>query len=389
MDPLFATLVLILLALLGSRFSFSTRRVPVGPRLLFRTGVHFPVLGYLLGPGGLGLLSGDAVIQLEPLLALGLGWIGLLFGMQLDRDALRQFPMGYHLLALGQAALAYAFFLGIGLVLLELADQRSGGATLLLLGGAATASITTPAGVAMISSNFLARGRVRQLLFFIASVDALVGIVALQVAYALYHPTTPVGEIGPLPVLNWILVGVGLGVVCGIIFLWLLRPRPGREELVLYLLGIAALGSGAALQLQLSPIFVCVVMGTVVANLAPDRQRIFQALEKWEKPIYVVLLLLAGALVTVPTWWVLPLAAGYIVVRAVAKWSGSALLVPLIPLPFRAPRTLGLGLIPQGGISLALAVSVVLTYSGLTLPDGTRGVELLFAVIVLGVVVSE
>jgi len=49
MDPLVATLVLILLALLGSRLSFSTERIPAGPRLLFRTGTHFLVLGFLLG----------------------------------------------------------------------------------------------------------------------------------------------------------------------------------------------------------------------------------------------------------------------------------------------------------------------------------------------------
>lgn len=389
MDPLLTTLVLILLALLGARFTFSTQRVPAGPRLLFRTGIHFLVLGYLLGPGGLSLLTDEAVTRLHPLVALGLGWVGLLFGMQLDRETLRQFPPGFHLLALSQATVAFGLFLLIGLAGLELIGQRGEGTTLLIVGAAATACMSTPAGVAMVSANFLVRGPVRQLLFFIASVDALVGIVALQVAYVVYHPGSVLAGVGSPPAVVWFLLAVGLGVVCGIIFVWLVRPRPGREGLVLYLLGIAALGSGVALQLQLSPIFVCVVMGAVVANLAPDPQRVFQALEKWEKPIYVVLLLLAGALVTLPTWWILPLALAYALVRLGAKWMGNVVTVPLIPLSFPVPRSLGLGLIPQGGISLALAISLVLTYSGLILPDGTRGMELLFAVIVAGVVLSE
>ncbi|HSR42270.1 MAG TPA: hypothetical protein VLL48_08865, partial [Longimicrobiales bacterium] len=302
MDPLLATLVLIVLALLGARFSFSTQRVPAGPRLLFRTGIHFLVLGYLLGPGGLGLLTGEAVGQLQPLVALGLGWVGLLFGMQLDRETLRQFPLGFHLLAVAQAALAFALFFGIGVVGLELAGRSGEIATLILVGAAATASMSTPAGVAMVSANFLARGKVRQLLFFVSSIDALVGIVAIQTAYSLYHPGSLLAVLGSPPAAAWFLLALGLGIVCGILFVWLVRPRPGREELVLYLLGIASLASGAALQLQLSPIFVCVVTGAVVANLAPDRQRVFQALEKWEKPIYVVLLLLAGALLTLSTW---------------------------------------------------------------------------------------
>ena len=45
MDPLLSTLILILLALLGARFSFSSIPVPQGPRLLLRTGVHFLFVG--------------------------------------------------------------------------------------------------------------------------------------------------------------------------------------------------------------------------------------------------------------------------------------------------------------------------------------------------------
>ena len=40
-DPLVGTLALLLVALLGARVSFSSERVPPGPRLLFRTGTHF------------------------------------------------------------------------------------------------------------------------------------------------------------------------------------------------------------------------------------------------------------------------------------------------------------------------------------------------------------
>ncbi len=56
MDPLLTTLGLVLVALLGARLSFSTQSVPAGPRMLLTTGVHFLALGYLLGPGALGLL---------------------------------------------------------------------------------------------------------------------------------------------------------------------------------------------------------------------------------------------------------------------------------------------------------------------------------------------
>ena len=388
MDPFVSTLILILLALLGARFSFSSISVSPGPRLVFRTGTHFLFLGLILGPHVLGLLTDGAIRQLFPLLGLGLGWIGFLFGLQLDRRNLSHFPPAFLILALGQAVFTFLFFLGVGWLGLMVLGFGGRVEVLLLMGAAATACISTPAGVALISTTFRVKGKVRDLLFFVASLDALVGIVALQATYALFPPGAMVGEISLAPGLLGILAALGVGVVCGILFLWLTRPRPGGEELVLFLLGIAAFSSGAALQLQLSPLFVSVIMGAVVANLSPEPQRVYRVLQEWEKPIYVVFLMLAGALLSFPTPWIVPLAVAYALVRGSGKLLGNMAMVRIVPLPFQTPKRFGLGLIPQGGISLAMAISGVLTYSGLVMGE-MSAVNLLFAVVVLGVILSE
>ncbi len=388
MHPILPPLILILVALIGARFSFSTLRAPPGPRLVLRTGTHFLLIGFLLGPHVLGLLSQDSLRQLFPLLGMGLGWIGFLFGLQLDRRNLSHFPIALHLLAIGQAALVFFLFVGVGGLVLTGAGFSQRTPMLLLLGAAASACISTPAGIALISTNYRVVGRVRDLLFFVASVDALVGIAALQTIYALFPP----GDLGiGLPLLSrltWIVAALGLGVICGILFLWLTRPRPGSEEMVLFLLGIAAFASGAALQLQLSPLFVSVVMGSVVANFSPDPQRVFRVLHEWEKPIYVVFLLLAGALLDFSTPWIAVLALGYAILRGGGKVIGNLAMIRVLPLEVTPPRRFGLGLIPQGGISLAMAISGVLTYGGLVL-NGMDAADLLFAVVVLGVLLSE
>jgi hypothetical protein len=234
----------------------------------------------------------------------------------------------------------------------------------------------------------MVRGKVRDLLFFVASLDALVGIAGLQAVYALFPP----GDLGiglpVLPRLAWILAALGLGVICGILFLWLTRPRPGGEEMVLFLLGIAAFASGAALQLQLSPLFVSVTMGALVANFSPDPQRVFRVLQNWEKPIYVVFLMLAGAILKFSTLWIPVLAMAYALLRGVGKVLSNLIMTRIIPLGFEPPKRFGLGLIPQGGISLAMAISGVLTYGSLNL-NGRNAGDLLFAVVVLGVLFSE
>lgn len=394
MDPLLSTLALILLALLGARFTFSTEAIPPGPRLLFRTGTHFLVLGILIGPNVLGLVGEQALTALYPLLALGIGWIGFLFGLQLDRSHLREFPRGFLVVALGQAVLTLLVFYGVGRVALELTGFGDRVSHLMLWAAAATACISTPAGVAMVSANFLVRGNVRQLLFYVASVDALVGIATLELVLAHFRPGDLVqGVGGGVGVgggggVEWVVAAVGLGVVTGVILLWLTRHRPTRDELVLYLLGTAALASGTAFRLELSPLFVTVTAGAIVANLSPDRQRVFVALHKWEKPVYVVVLILAGALIGYPTHWILPLAALYVAVRILGKGLGGAVMARAVPLPFRPPTRLGFGLVPQGGISLAMAVSWILLYPDLHI-GSVDASALLFDVIVLGVVVSE
>ncbi|MEJ2207007.1 MAG: cation:proton antiporter [Gemmatimonadota bacterium] len=387
MDPILGTLVLILVALLGARISFSTERVSPGPRLLFRTGMQFLVIGFLLGPSGLSLITDEAAQQLSPLLALGLGWVGFHFGLQLDRESLRHFKLRVHLVALGQALLSFALFLGGALALLELFGIAADVPLLLPLGAAATAAVTTPAGIALVSSNFLVRGKVRDLLFLIGSLDAVVGITALQLTYSFYRPSLP-GNPAAGGSLLYTAAATALGLALGIVFTWLTRRRPRSEELVLYVLGACAFTAGAALQWGLSPLFLSAVMGFTVANLGRERARVFLLLQRWEKPVYLIFLLLAGALLRIPGVWVFALAAGYALLRALAKVLGAAAMAASVPLGFDVPRRLGFGLIPQGGISIAMAVSGVLLYSDLEV-RGVAAETTLFTVIVVGVMLSE
>lgn len=388
MDPLLATLILIILALVGARFSFSTTNIAQGPRLFSRTGTHFILIGFVLGPSVLNLVTRESLEHLFPFFALGFGWVGFLFGMQLKRDTVRAFTAHLHRFAAGQALLAFVFMTAIGLAGLLLFGRLGRVEALLVLLASATACTSAPAGIAMVSSNFLVREPSRDMLFFAASVDGIVGIILLQLIYAGYHPADALGPLGELPALVWTLLAVSIGVLCGIIFVWLTRRRTNVEELVLFIMGIAAFTAGAALQLRLSPLFVSVTMGAVVAHLVPDPRRVLRVLAKWEKPSCVIMLILAGALVGFPTLWIIPLTLLYTVLRGCAKVAGASAMVRIETPPFPTPRFLGLGLIPQGGISLVMALSALLTFYGLEL-GGVDVSQALFSVVILGVVLSE
>jgi Kef-type K+ transport system membrane component KefB len=385
MSPLVGVLILVLLGLIGSRFAFDPERAPLGPRLLLATGLHFLLLGLLLGPI-LGLLSLAVIGQLESLFALGLGWIGLLFGLQLDRSQLSQFPPAFLLFSLAQAVVAFALFAGLAVLGVLLFGALQPGVEVAIFAAAATAAVSTPAGIALISRTFQVQGPLTRLVFYVASLDACVGILALQVTYVVYHPSTAV--VGGLGWGIWLAIAVATGVVFGVIFLWLTRPKPERDELTLFLLGLALFEAGTALYLGLSPLFVCMLTGAVIANLSPSRKRVYSILQRWEKPIYVVVLILAGAMLGAGAWLALPLALAYAALRAAAKYAGSRAARRIVPTGIEIPPALGLALVPQGGISLAMALSAALTYGAIVGPEGTA-IQMAFATIVVAVAVSE
>ncbi len=381
MNPILTVLLLALIGLLGAQLGFAQRQVPLGPRIFIAIGGPFLFLGFVLGPHLTRILSYQTVDLLTPLVALGLGWIALLFGLQLDLDHLRQFPLRYLALAWLQAAVALGIVFSIAYLVTDAWYELEFRGV--LLAAAATACVSTPAAIALISNTYGARGPVTRLLFYVASLDAAVGIVALGLTHAAHH--TDVLEIGvAFSLFEWFLFSILLGVFFGILFLSLTRIRPRTQELMLLLLGLVLFAAGTAFYLRLSPLFVCMITGVVIGNLSPLRRRVYVALSEWEKPIYIMMLVLAGALLQFPTWWILPLVAAYVAARILAKWAGGLLASRLHSEEIHVPASFGLALTPQGGLSLAMAISFILIY----VPTGPE-LDVFFATVVIAVGISD
>ncbi len=385
MNPIITVLLLVLIGLLGAELTFSQRQVPLGPRIFITIGGPFLFLGFALGPHAAQILSGETVDLLTPLLALGLGWVGVLFGLQLDRGHLSQFPPGYMALAWLQALVA--FFIVFGIAYLIADSWFSLRIDAILLAAAATASVSTPAAIALVSNTYRARGRITRLLFYVASLDAAVGIVVLGLTHAARQAELP-GRGVALSLLEWFIFSALLGIFFGVVFLSLTRIRPRTQELTLLLIGLVLFASGTSFYLSLSPLFVCMVAGVMIGNLSPMRRRVYAALSGWEKPIYIMMLVVAGALLQFSSWWIAPLVAAYVVARILAKWVGGVVAQRFGPRGIELPRRFGLALTPQGGLSLAMAISFVLIYVP-TEPELTAAVNVFFATVVIAVGISD
>jgi len=358
--------LLLVIALIGYRRTFTRLKLPRGARLVFLTGTEFILVGVALGDQLIGLLDEQTIRSLTPLFSLGLGVIGLIFGVQLELDKIYRFPTRYLLMTLIQAIVTMlVVFWPVYLILGRLFGAE--GQPIILLASmvlAATAACTAQTALALIAREFSLRGaRVMELLRYISSVDAVLGLLVLHFALCMMQ-TRPVLEFDAGVSFQWLALSLLVGGVAGFLLHLLTRVRCSDEELLIFVLGMAVFAGGIALFLRLSPLFVNAIMGMVVANLPGSRNRIFQLLARLEKPFYIVFLILAGAIWHPGSTWALPLAMLYLGLRLVGKTCGGYLAAGAAPDDSRPPRALGLGLVSQGGIAVAMVMNYYQLSSG-------------------------
>jgi hypothetical protein len=170
-----------------------------------------------------------------------------------------------------------------------------------------------------------------------------------------------------------VLLALGLGTAVGFIaYAVLARAKNADAEAMVLLLGSVAFASGLAGYLRLSPLVVCFLAGLIVANLPGGRQRTTLAvLERVERPIYLLFLVVAGSLWTSPSaaGWLLMIA--FVVMRLAGQSAGLAWARRngLDPSDFHSPLES-----PMGALSIAVVVSAQVLFAGGALPWITTSV---------------
>jgi len=375
--------LLLLIALVGYRQTFTRLRLPSGARLVYLTGTEFIAVGFALGGELIGLLDEDTIRRLTPLFSLGLGATGLIFGIQLDLRVLRRFPARFPLIAATQAivtgiAVFVPFFFILGrLFELESTERWTAAAVL-----AATAVCTAQTSLALVDREFRLRGAgLIRLLRYVSSLDALVGVTILGLAFAWRHQSALFGFEAVIG-LQWFFLSVCIGSAMGFLLRILTMVRCTEEELLIFVLGTVLLSSGISLYFELSPLFVNVLMGIVVANSPGSSERIFTLLARLEKPVYVVFLLLAGAVWQPGVAWGLLLAGVYWLLRISGKVAGGFAAARFDSGEEPSSPGLGFGLVAQGG----MAVALVMNYYQLRPGSVT---DVVVTIVLVGVIASE
>lgn|SRR5690554_65047 len=314
------------------------------------------LIGILLGPSLLNILSTTTVTAMAPINTIALGLIAFLIGGELSLPQLKR---------CGQSAVWITIFQALGaflFVTLTLHLLIKVSFPLALLFGAVSCA-TAPAAVMMVLREYKAKGPLTDNLLAVVALDD--ALCLLLYALAVAAAKVMVGESSGLRALvlkplGELAASVLLGVLAAVILLFVIRWLRENEERLLAILGTVFFLAGGADFLHLSPLLACMVMGWAAVNLAPgESRRIFTMIKSLDTPIYVIFFVAAGATLHFQELTKVGLIGiVYIITRVAGKIIGAGLGAKIGRASRVVQKYLGLGLIPQAGVAIGLTLLI-------------------------------
>jgi hypothetical protein len=346
-------------------------------RILPVSGAEYLIIGALIGPQiPPRVLTVDTLERLAPLISLLLGLSGFLIGLQATRTLrdlrLTLLGLGLALTTLASVALVFAALYG-GLVPLEeaplvheLVYRARGYNVELLLTRPQVAVALVIAAIAIVTFSSTLSGVERERLEEVAAFRLLrnwafcgqvvaISVVAAVLAWSRSSATTSID----LPAVGWYSGVLVLGVALGFCFTLFVGSEQSANRIFVVTIGTVTFGAGIGAELGVSSMFVNLVTGATVGLTLRHRGDLQRELSRLQHPISVLLLMLTGALWTPPAHlllWSFPLV--YLPTRWLARRS-----LPVLWARFGTridPTRLGVGLLSQGTLAVAVAVDYAL-----------------------------
>jgi hypothetical protein len=326
-------------------------------------GSHWLVLGFVLGPHALGVVSRDALSGFAPLAVVATAWVALVLGVEYGHAGNRRLSARAIMLG-GAVALVSVGTVGLAVYASArwLAKMSAEDARVLAAGIGLAGSETARHAVQWVVERGAPQGRLLSLLEDIADSDEIVPMLGLAFLFA-GLPATQTAL--PITYAGWLAVTLLLGVVLGLTATLLLSGLTAEVEAWSVLLGAALLGTGIAWRLSLSPLTALFVMGLFISLLSRRATALRPLMARTEAAVLLPMLLMTGALLRFDSspvlWWTLGITlVGRTLVRALL---GYVLALAAGAAPAQRWR-IGVGLSATGAVSLLVGLTFAFRFPG-------------------------
>ena len=382
MKLLTTIVVITAIALIGTRVTFHRRRLPIGFRNILLTGIEYIVIGVILGKTGLNLIDAESLQSLKPFLLFGLGWIGFLFGLQFEVRLLRNLPRYYFSITAIQSAIT---FLAVAAVLFFVLWHSTElplpliALSSIILGCVGSCSAQSAIAIVRQNYRFENKGLI-DLLRYISSVDGVFALLFFSIALCILPDQSRIA-FDAFAALRWLLATVTIGVAPALILIILSGTKFSQAEFLAFIVGTVMFGSGLAFQTSHPPLISGFICGLITANFCRHRVRALTTALTAEKSIYIILLIIIGANWNLELGKSLLIAAAYWLMRLIGKLAGAYCATRAYRPKYATPPTVGLGLLSEGGLGIAIILSFRLLHSATA--------DFLTTAVIVSVIVNE
>ncbi len=208
MNVILGFVVIALLGFIGSRLTLFRSQFSIGMQFITLSGTEFLFVGFLLGPWGTNLITETALRQLAPVFSLGLGWIGLIIGLQFDRAIVKRISAHIWKIGLTISSITFLvtflfFYLTLDWLFSFFPILSKGNFDSIYLNPIAkigacvilgwVASESTNSALALLKQTGKARGEAAKLLQYLSDIRNPIAILAMGIWYCFFHVSRFIG----------------------------------------------------------------------------------------------------------------------------------------------------------------------------------------------------
>ena len=232
---------------------------------------------------------------------------------------------------------------------------------------AALSSATAPTSTIMTIKQTKSKGHYVNMLLQVIVVDSIISLLLYTVSVSICIGMKPGATLAPADI-AWpiakMLICLVIGVVFGFVLRFLISSKRTTDNRLIVVIAVLLLFCGICSLFGQSPLLGGIAIGLVYTNMSKGEDKIFAQVNYFIPPIMLVFFVRGGmnldfsnfgkssALTTVP---LIVIVLGFLVARFIGKFGGSFLGSLATRQPKDTRKYLGLGLIPQASVAIALA----------------------------------
>ncbi|MBA7481304.1 hypothetical protein ES707_16774 [subsurface metagenome] len=357
MNLVLAIGIIIVIGFLGG---LATKRIKF-PRI---TG--YIIIGILLSPSLLNIISAATIENLDIMTNIALGIIAFLIGGSLHLETLRKLGRSIAWITPFQSLGAWLIvtlllvFLSPFILTIPNATLSQTYFPIAFIIGAVSCA-TAPAAIMAIIHEYRASGPLTTTLLAVVALDDAVAVIAFAIAFGICQPlVSGAGGISfyqmlGVPFLH-IAEAIAIGILFGFALIYIAKLAKTPDLLLVIVFGMIMLCDGVAELLGISAILANMVAGFVVMNKARKRE-LFLVVERIEAVIYAIFFVLAGLHFDLGAMKVAGILALLIILgRCLGKYFGARAGAIISHAPGEVKKYLGLALLPKAGVTIGLVI---------------------------------